>query len=169
MQSSSGTSGGKIYIRKKKIRILSSVSQETKIPQKEITKPTIFLADSNVQSKGYENGKKKSEEIFLFNSGRRKYMMERIDVKNKEITLDLFYECLDVYNNNQLVLKSMRMTPENIRDLMKLEKWFCSIPEPYAKGDSDWKNREKQRVHEGISSYCDDAIRNILIEEYRRK
>ncbi len=67
-----------------------------------------------------------------------------------------FMECLDIYENNQDYYR------DNINELVKLEKWFSKIPEPYKNGDS-WKIRETNRRKYMISDYCDKDIRGRIL------
>lgn len=147
--------GDRIKIKRKKRRDLSDKKIEKEV----------FLVDRETFFKNYQNGKKKSDQIFEFNSSRRAELMEHINVGRRTITQDLYYDCLDVYNNNQTVLKNFRMTKININDILKLEKWFSSIPEPKDPHDPQWSLREKSRIKDGISYYCDEDLREIILRE----
>lgn len=68
---------------------------------------------------------------------------------------ELFYECLDIYENNQICFK------DNIEELIKLETWFSQIPEPFESGPA-WKIRECNRRKYRISDYCNPKIRKQL-------
>jgi len=147
------------------------LDRDKKIKIKRNLKPKenfgIYLKNEDEISKSYANGKMKSGRVFEITSGRRSEMMEMRKIGRREkITEDLFYECLDIYNNNQIVLKSLRMTKANIRDILKLEDWFSLIPEPKDKYDrSGWERRETIRIEEGISYYCDENLRDIILKE----
>jgi len=67
-----------------------------------------------------------------------------------------FFKCLDVYENNQSYYS------DNIEELIKLEKWFNKISEPYSR-DPGWVNRENNRKIFGISDYCDSDVRKLLL------
>jgi hypothetical protein len=149
--------GDRIKIKRKKRRNLAE--KEADISNK------VYLIDREVCSRNYESGKRKSDQIFQFNSGRRVELMEQINVSRRIITQDLYYECLDIYNNNQSALKTFRMTKTNINDILKLEKWFSAIAEPRDPYDPLWSTREKARIKDRISYYCDEDLREIILKE----
>jgi hypothetical protein len=143
-----------------------SIKTSSTTPTQTTTTSTyLTFMERDVQIEGYEKGKQKSKEIFQINSGRRPRLMERIEIgRNEKISLKVFYDCLDIYNNNQIVLKSLRMSKINVRDIIILENWFCDIQEPFD-GDLHWNTRERMRLDNGISYYCDSDIRKIILKE----
>jgi hypothetical protein len=91
----------------------------------------------------------------ISNIHNRTEALPLIDIKDPN--LDLFYQCLDIYENNQMHFEG------NIPELTKLEKWFCSIKEPND-GTKEWIKRERNRKRYGISDYCDKEIRKLLLK-----
>jgi len=114
-----------------------------------------YIKDDN--PKEIENGKAISENIRNINSN---IISEPLETINPGLKPDLvtYLECLDIYENNQ------KCYQDNFGELVTLEKWFSSIPEPYSPG-KDWTSRENNRKRYGISDYCNTAIRKRLLSK----
>ena len=106
-------------------------------------------------SKGAQDGKIIADNIREANSNRNRepLLLIKPGIKPGMIA---FLQCLDIYENNQDYYF------DNLDELIKLEKWFSVIPEPYSYGDG-WTMREENRRRYGISDYCDDGIRKCLL------
>lgn len=78
-----------------------------------------------------------------------------------KLSYDEFQDLLDIYENNQMYHRN------NVEELKKLEKWFCSIKEPYPPIPTEsnlieWRERERRRLRNSISDYCHKDIRKLL-------
>lgn len=98
-----------------------------------------------------------------------------------------FDEALEIYENNQayyteMMIKRLMPISEIYQKLNELEKWFILIIEPKPKGKEEyeeWRNREKSKIKNGYSAYCDYDVSSILekpsndlikiIKKYHRK
>lgn len=108
-------------------------------------------------AKGSQNGKIMAENIKKINSCKINEPLPLINPGKKPDMLT-FMHCLDIYENNQIYYRG------NIDKLISLEKWFCSIPEPYSFGEN-WSKREQNRKRYGVSDYCDPIIRKLLLSK----
>jgi len=71
-----------------------------------------------------------------------------------------FDKALEIYENNQVYYEE---NGKNSAELSRLEEWFMKIIEPKQKDDiKGWINREKSKIINGYSGYCDPSLYDYI-------
>lgn len=143
----------------RKIRIIRVKTNPQPRPQPKQSGPegdVYFYIGKNI-SKETQDGKVIAENIKCINSSKKSAPMPLVNAGIKP-GMVLFLQCLDIYENNQSYYS------DDINELIKLEQWFSSIPEPYS-NENEWIERENNRKKYGISDYCDEEIRKRLLSK----
>ena len=133
----------------------STNSQSFRRPLNQDKKDEVFFYLGGNISSSVKEGKVIAGSIRDINSKQKPEPLPLTICSNKP-DLITFFKCLDVYENNQSYYS------DNIEELIKLEKWFSKISEPYSR-DPEWATRENNRKVFGISDYCDEDIRKFLL------
>lgn len=145
----------RIKPKPQKVQLKPQRVQPKPEPSAQNTGKEIIFYLGGCDSKTIEEGKLMAEKIRSSNAILQHEPLPLIYCGNKPDE-ELFYECLDVYENNQICFK------DNIEELIKLEIWFSQISEPFESGP-EWKIRECNRRRYHISDYCNPKIRKQLL------
>lgn len=96
-----------------------------------------------------------------------------------------FSDQLTIYENDQCILTTFyetvckgrysmqdrfNLTVQIQETAKQLERWFCTIPEPFDQDwdeceIAEWRQREQQRLT-GISGYCDSQLRKLIAQDF---
>lgn len=151
----------------KKIGRLCPVQDKTNVDvkiEKVYNQPVYFNNGDNSNIKNHINKIRENISIDV------KFHVDFIELTKDKglVSDDVFDKVLDMYENNQCYfIKCLEagMLQNVIDKLNENEIWFCSIIEPKPKSDEnidDWEKREKSKLIDGVSAYCDDTLKKFI-------